>query len=361
MKGRIRTIEPNIYQQESGKYQVEMNYTHPETGRKSKKRRVFPSLTEARRWKKEFKAQQTLGSLPVERTQRVTLGDMIALIKELKADRKTFDDIERHLGDIETYFQPDKPLAKITTPTIKGFSAWLKQRPKKRQHKGFLSNQSIDHVLKELRYLLREAHKRDMIDKVPEIPFVGNHGHREFTLDLDGFLKVVNHLPEPPYPHRAMLLMALNTGQRRTDLSLMTWDQIKAEHVVYRSSKTQREGIPAPLMPETKAALDALREHNGSSFIFVNPATGLPLKDVRKSLTTACRQAGVERFTMHHMRHLATTVLLEETNGDRDLVKRVIGWSSMDMIERYGHIGHRAMPAFQSINARVANGLNSAR
>lgn len=216
-------------------------------------------------------------------------------------------------------------------------------------------------MLKELRYLLREAYERDLIDKVPTILFVGNHGRREFRLDMDGFLKVVNHLPEPPYPHRAMLLMALNTGQRRGDLSMMTWDQIKTEHVVYRSSKTQREGISAPLMPETKAALDVLRENSDSSFIFVNPVTGKPLKDIRKSLTTACQLAGIERFTMHHMRHLATTALLEETNGDRDLVKRVIGWSSMEMIERYGHIGHRAIPAFESLNARVVIGLNSAR
>ena len=159
----------------------------------------------------------------------------------------------------------------------------------------------------------------------------------------------------------AMLLMALNTSEGETDLSLMTWDQIKAEHVVYRSSKTKREGIPTPLMPKTKAALNVLRELNDSSFIFVNPATGMPLKDIRKSLTTACRQAGVERFTMHNIRHLTTTVLLEETNGGRDLVKRVFEWHNMAMIDRYGQIGHRAIPAFESINARVANGLNSAK
>ena len=361
MKGKIRTIEPNIYQLESGKVLVEMNFTHPQTGRKSKKRRVFPNLSQAKLWKKQFKAQQTLGTLSMVNKPQVTLGEMIDLVKTLKADLKTFDDIERHLGDIATFFQPEKPLGKISPTAIKGFTIWLKNRPKKRYHRGFLSNESIDHVLKELRFLFREAHRRDLIEKVPEVPFVGNHGHREFKLDMDGFLKVVHQMPEPPYPHRAMLLMALNTGQRRNDLALMTWDQIKADHVVYRSSKTQREGIFAPLMPQTKVALDDLRGRFDSQFIFVNPRNGQPLRDIRAALATACKRAGVERFTIHHMRHLATTVLLEATNGDRDLVKRVIGWSSMEMIDRYGHIGHRAIPAFESINARLDTGLNSTK
>jgi hypothetical protein len=36
-------------------------------------------------------------------------------------------------------------------------------------------------------------------------------------------------------------------------------------------------------------------------------------------------------------------------------VKRVIGWSSMAMVDRYGHIGHRAIPAFENINEIVVN------
>jgi integrase len=152
-----------------------------------------------------------------------------------------------------------------------------------------------------------------------------------------------------------MLLMALNTGQRRGDLTKMTWSQVRDDHVVYRSSKTRKQGIIAPLMPVTKAALEELRGCFDSPFIFVNPRSGKPIFDIRVALSSACERAGVERFSMHHLRHLATTVLLEATNGDRDLVKRVIGWSSMAMVDRYGHIGHRAIPAFENINEIVVN------
>ena len=73
------------------------------------------------------------------------------------------------------------------------------------------------------------------------------------------------------------------------------------------------------------------------------------------------------------MRHLAATVLLEYTNGDRDLVKRImeytngdrdlvkriIGWSNMEMIDRYGHIGNRAIPAFSKMNQRLAGRIKT--
>jgi integrase len=148
-------------------------------------------------------------------------------------------------------------------------------------------------VLKELRYLLREARRREWIPRVPEIPFLGNYNHRDFRLDMDGFLSVLDELPEPPQPHRAMLLMALNTGQRRGDLTQMTWSQVRDDHVVYRSSKTRKQGIIAPLMPVTKAALEELRGCFYSPYIFVNPRSGKPIFDIRVALRSACERAGV--------------------------------------------------------------------
>ena len=50
-----------------------------------------------------------------------------------------------------------------------------------------------------------------------------------------------------------------------------------------------------------------------------------------------------------------------EKPGDCDLVKRVLGWSSMDLFDRYGQIGNRAVTAFNTIKAQLANGLRSMR
>ena len=198
----------------------------------------------------------------------------------------SFDDMLRHMNEILDFFGNQTLISTIDEDWIDEFTDYLLSRPKKGFHKGTLSNQSVDHCLKELRYTFRLAHKDKYLLQVPTINFVGNYGERDFELDMGSFIEVIKVLPQPPQPHRALLLMALNTGQRASDLSSMTWEQVKSTYVVYRSSKTQKEKIKAPLMPITASALEDLKAAQGvvHEEIFINPSTQKPIKKIGKSL-----------------------------------------------------------------------------
>lgn len=365
-------IEPNIDLLENGHFQVDLYLTNPNTGNRERMRKTFRSLQSARSFRKRKRAQNELGLWKHTAGDPVTLEQAIELARreKIKTYRKrnrgkmlpddvtppTYTTMLMHMEEIKAYFGAQTFIQSIDEDWIDTFADHLLTRPKKGFHKGTLSNQSVDHCLKEVRYILRLAHKNRYLSHVPVINFIGNYGTRDFQLDMDAFIEIVKVLPDPPKPHRAFLLMALNTGQRLSDLSAMTWAQVKSTYVVYRSSKTQKENIKAPLMPITSQALHALKLSQDQQYlhIFINPLTRKPIKGIGKTLETACKKTGVPRFTMHHMRHLATTVLLECTNGDRDLVKRIIGWSNMDMIDRYGHVGNRAIPAFEKMNKQLS-------
>lgn len=353
MKVKPIKIEKNIYILENGKYKVDMNYYNTTTNKKARTRKYCDTLQEARVFREEFRAKVTLNLLPMQ-DEKVSLGFMIDYCLEIKQDRKSFDSIQRHLNEIGEYFGRDRKLETIKDRDVRTFTRHLKTREKKGYHCGKLSNQSIDHVLKELRFLLRAAEKQRYIQDRPEVKFLGNYGHRKLALDVDQLKKVIGELPAEPFPHRAMCWMALNTGQRRTDLANMTWDQLieteKGTIVEFKSTKTHKEGMMAPLLDPTKEALERLRKYSQSEYIFPNPKTGKPYKDIRKALTSACERAGVERFTMHTMRHLATTVLLKASKGDRDAVYRIIGWAKIDTMDRYGHVGDRAFSIFETLN-----------
>jgi integrase len=156
---------------------------------------------------------------------------------------------------------------------------------------------------------------------------------------------MLEHLPGSPEPDRAMALMALFTGQRLTDLRMMTWSQIEDRKVHYQSTKTRVEGLaiheaPPELMRELAALKDA---GNSAQYIFANPKTGRPFSPnaIRRHIKWACDAAGVPHFTPHQIRHQATTLGLELT-GDSDLVEKWIGWLSPEMIRTtYGHLGRR--------------------
>lgn len=303
-----KRIETNIDQLENGLFQVDLYLKNPHTGIRERIRKTFPSLQSARSYRKRKKAQNSLGLWRYEVGDPVSLEQAIELAKreKIKTFRKrnrgrmlpqtslppSFDDMLRHMKEILAFFGAQTLINTIDEEWIDDFADHLLRRPKKGFHKGTLSNQSVDHCLKELRYTLRLAHKDKYLLHMPAINFVGNYGEREFELDMESFIEVIKVLPEPPQPHRALLLMALNTGQRASDLSSMTWEQVKPTYVVYRSSKTQKENIKAPLMPITAQALEELAEsqQKASSQIFINPLTNLPIKKIGKSLKSACKK-----------------------------------------------------------------------
>ncbi|NCC05658.1 MAG: hypothetical protein EOM37_16830 [Proteobacteria bacterium] len=66
--------------------------------------------------------------------------------------------------------------------------------------------------------------------------------------------------------------------------------------------------ISAPLME----LLTAQRQSTGlQGYVFINPKTGKPYGDRRKTLDTLCRKAGVKRFTLHCVRHLGASLMAE--------------------------------------------------
>lgn len=108
--------------------------------------------------------------------------------------------------------------------------------------------------------------------------------------------------------------------------------------------------LPIPELPLVKD-LSSPQDLNPERFLFLNPTNLLPYKSIQFALNTAIKKSGIKHFTMHVIRHLATTLLLDITGGDVDLVQRIIGWSNKTMIQVYGHIGHRAIDTFERFDS----------
>lgn len=363
-------VESNIYSLENGNFLVDLHFTNS-IGQRQRIRRTCESLSLAKKARRELRARLQVGLPNPLFESRITLKEAIdhalqeKVIRHQRRNRhlsandlpKSYADMIRIMSDIEVFFGSEFPLERIDDSQVDRFTTFLFQRPKRRYHNGRLSTATINRTLTQLKFLLRVSHQKGFIESVPYVQLFREEGRRELEIDLPTFIQVVNDMPPAPFPHRALLLVALNTGQRASDLLSMTFCQIKKDHIEYRSSKTGRQSIKAPLLEVTRKAVAELRRWSHRKKIFINPRTRKPITDVRRKLTNSCKKLGIPRFTLHHIRHLATTVLLEYTNGDRDLVKRIIGWSSMEMVDRYGHIGSRAIPAFQKINADMEKQL----
>jgi len=175
------------------------------------------------------------------------------------------------------------------------------------------------------------------------------------------------------------VVLALNTGLRRSELFGLRWKQIDFVRWIIRvgeSKTTAGRHREVPLNSRARVAIRAWAEHfpgrAEDHFVFPSEHVGASgdsfdanisgtkpsqaVGTVKTAWQTAKRIAGVEA-RWHDLRHTAVTRLLE--NGQTlPMVASIMGWSpstTVRMVQRYGHISTDARrAAMESMTPRRA-------
>jgi site-specific recombinase XerD len=155
---------------------------------------------------------------------------------------------------------------------------------------------------------------------------------------------------------RAMLLLLLDTGMRRTEIATLTVDAVDltAGCVFVKHGKGDRER-QVPFGPTTEVALSRyLRLRSGHRCAALDavwlgmagPMTGSGLYQI---LRARARQAGVGKLHPHQFRHSFAHRYLESGGQEGDLMM-LAGWNSRAMLARYGRAvaGDRARAAYRA-------------
>ena len=132
--------------------------------------------------------------------------------------------------------------------------------------------------------------------------------------------------------------LAIHTGMRRGELLGLRWGNVDFARAVIHVTKTKtNRDRDVPVNSESKEMLLQLqRESEGEEFVFANNKTGLNLTDVKKGFRSACREAGIEDFKFHDLRHTAGT-RLADTGADAFTIAEVLGHATLQMTQRYTH------------------------
>ncbi len=108
----------------------------------------------------------------------------------------------------------------------------------------------------------------------------------------------------------AMILMALDTGMRRGEITGQRWEDVDlAQNVLFvtRSKTPEGESREIPLTERLAAFLRERSEPAGLVIDF----KGHPVRIVKRSWATALRNAGVRHVRFHDLRHTFNTRLME--------------------------------------------------
>jgi len=146
---------------------------------------------------------------------------------------------------------------------------------------------------------------------------------------------------------RPAVLLSLNTGLRQGELFALRWGDVNftEQYLSVRgtdakSGKTRH----VPLNSEIVAVLKLWRKQSPSTNTLVFPGSkGKPLTDIKTAWTKLLKDAKIEKFRWHDMRHDFASRLVM-AGVDLNTVRELLGHADLKMTLRYAHLApeHKA-------------------
>ncbi len=156
--------------------------------------------------------------------------------------------------------------------------------------------------------------------------------YKERTLNASEMARLIdaatNHL-EP------ILIIALNTGMRRGEILSLKWENVNlSKRCIHIEDSKSGRSRDVPMNGLVVEAMSSIRQD--SVYVFYNPTTGEPIKDIKTAFKTACKNAKIKELRFHDLRHTAATRMVE-AGVDLATVSKILGHSSIQMTMRYAH------------------------
>jgi integrase len=199
------------------------------------------------------------------------------------------------------------------------------------------SEATANHYMALIRAILRKACLEwEWLDRVPKVRMYKLRQGRVRWITREEFDRLAGHLP----PHLAdMARFAVLTGLRRANVTGLEWSQVKLDEGrawIHPDQAKARKAIAVPLNDEAMAVL--LRQR-GKHVRYVFTYHGQPVRWLGgKAWKRALRQAGIENFRWHDLRHTwASWHAQAGTPGSA--LQALGGWSTPQMVQRYAHFG----------------------
>ena len=168
---------------------------------------------------------------------------------------------------------------------------------------------------------------------------------------------------------RPIVLTALHTGMRKSEVLGLTWDLVDLTHGFIRLKQTKSGKARALPFNETLWSLfSQLRTRDDIPWVFHDEAghrychrdtEGKLKNDIRHAFDRACATAGIADFTLHDLRHTFASWLVMK-GVPLATVSSLMGHTSFTMTLRYAHLSPKHLTsAVRVLDAVSATSLDS--
>lgn len=227
---------------------------------------------------------------------------------------------------------------KISMIDFNQFQGWCKHRfetPtfKKTKRK----NSAVNREVAFLKTVLNWGVGEGLIESNPlkEFPKFKEDKHRERVLTDEEETRLLNSLEKKRFEFiKPIVILALFTGMRRGEIFGLKWEDVinlgNDRYGFYLSkTKTNRNRI----VPIPKKVLEILPEKD-KGLIFKSPKTKRKLNNIQKSWKSLLKDAEIDSFSFHDLRHCAATKMSMK-GVELKVLQEIFGWCDLGMVERY--------------------------
>lgn len=302
-----------------------------QNGKKFKKQ--FPTKAQAKKWEVEFH-QNPVQQCPTFITSLYEFASKYLDYSKTKYVSKTYKEKQSAFRSLFQSVSPDLSILELTkSHVLDHFTVLSKVRS------GNAVNKDRKNLIAAWRW--GQSYLEDFpgmnpfqIDRFPE------KRHPRYIPTIQDFWKVLEAAESDQ--DRVMLLCYLYFAARRNEIFALKREDIdlKRRKVRLYTRKRKDGALEFDWIPIADQLYLVLKHHvqdmPSCSWVFPNPATGLPYFERGKWMRRLCASAGVKPFGLHAIRHL-TASILSERNAPLIDIKTILRHRKITTTERYIH------------------------
>jgi integrase len=245
---------------------------------------------------------------------------------------------EQILAKLKARLGADTAIVELTAQRI---AQYERDRVVEKSKLGRLVTPStVNRELAILRHLLRLAEEWGYIAKVPKIRLAREPEGRLRWLAEDEIPRLLTaceaKASKSPYL-LPVVVVALHTGMRKGEILGLTWERVDFSRGVLQLEQTKSgRRREVPMNRAVYDALDGLPGPKAEGFVF-RKRDGRAWGNIRTAFEDACREAKVDHFRFHDLRHTCASWLVMKGRSLKE-VQEILGHREFAMTLRYAHL-----------------------
>jgi integrase len=298
--------------------------------------------------------------LDVKKDYKTNLDELLKKYEENFQHQVSFKNAKVvYLENFREHFGNDTLLANIRYVDVETYRNHLKQKPISTIKRGrkfikrLRADASVNREMSCLHHIFSKAVEWEMMERSPfdrgKSLILKENNKRMRFLNEHEIERLIAECP----PHlRTVVECGINTGMRRGEILSLKWSQIRSGFIYLSKTKTN-EARQIPINDDLEKVFNLIRSEQNpkadnildltgkplkrtpSEYVFIYD--GQPFKEIKTAFNTALREAGIDDFRFHDLRHtFASQVLLK--GGSLKDVQELLGHKTMTMTLRYAHL-----------------------